>query len=140
MERYQVNDSPRAGGGYIIVDWKARLEIDSLTDPEKARLTTWLVDQRLQGNSQPEIAGAIVEYIKTKAPQPVHDRALRLLRFIAAEGLAVGERVWVDETIVGAYAWSESTNWNEVDYYLDYLQAIGWIKGDRISTELAVLW
>ena len=42
-----VLDSPRAGGGYQI-DYVLQLaQVPSMPDKEKARLTTWLVDQRL---------------------------------------------------------------------------------------------
>ncbi len=135
IERYQVNDSPRAGGGYTIVDWKARLEIDSLTDPEKARLTTWLVDQRLQLNWQPEITEAVVNTIKAKRPLPIHERADRLLRFMVVQSTKIEDAMylyWVpamaNEQYWGAMAWTESTTFGDVQYLLEYLISMGWVS------------
>ena len=135
IERYQVTDSPRAGGGYTIVDWKARLEIDSLTDPEKARLTTWLVDQRLQLNWQPEITEAVVNTIKAKRPLPVHERADRLLRFMVVQSTKIEDAMylyWVsamaNEPYWGAMAWTESTTFGDVQYLLEYLISMGWVS------------
>ena len=56
-----VTESDRAGGGYVILGSVGR-HIDGLDDGEKARLTTWLVDQRLQGNNCPTVTEEIVEY------------------------------------------------------------------------------
>ena len=130
---YRVNDSPRAGGGYIMVGWKVRFEKDSLTDSEKARLTTWLVDQRLQGNRQPEITEAVVESIKTKGSLPVHERADRLLRFMVIQSKTIKDTICLNwEPVMcnihdmGAMAWTESTTLSEVQYLLEYLTIKNW--------------
>ena len=130
---YRVNDSPRAGGGYIMVGWKVRFEKDSLTDSEKARLTTWLVDQRLQGNRQPEITEAVVESIKTKGSLPVHERADRLLRFMVIQSKTIKDAICLNwEPVMcnihdmGAMAWTESTTLSEVQYLLEYLTIKNW--------------
>ena len=44
-------DSPRAGGAFFV----ARKMIGKLDDREKARLTTWLIEQRRLGVECPEI-------------------------------------------------------------------------------------
>ena len=126
----RFDDSLRAGGGYVI-PWPSTL-VSNLSDEYKARLTTWLIDQRMQGVELPEITQAVVDHVERKRPLPVHDRADRLLRFIAGLSEKVADRVSVTNNTLAAYAWSESTSWGEVDYYLDYLMEMGWIAGDRV--------
>lgn len=49
-------------------------------------------------------------------------RAERLLRFIAEQTETAGARVSFDACAEAAHAWSESTNWNEVVFLLNYLK------------------
>ena len=125
-----VRNSPRTDGGY-------RLAMDTplkeLSLKEKARLTTWLVDQRMQGVQLPEITESVIESVKTKRPLQVHERADRLLRFIAQQSQAVSNRVWIDEDELRACAWSESIEWQEVSYFLEYLRETAWIDGDFLA-------
>ena len=113
--------------------------INSLSDQEKARLTTWLVDQRALGNTQPEITETDIDYVKARRPLPVHERAERLLQFISKEGRTVADPVWIAEDTYAAYAWSESTEWAEVDYCLDYLMQQSWLNR-RDSTQAGSLF
>ena len=51
---YEVHHSPRAGGNYsITLDAQYKLPEGWLDDSEKARLTTWLIDQRNMGVRYP---------------------------------------------------------------------------------------
>ena len=130
---YRVRRSPRAGGAYEISDLTAIADAPDMTDAEKARLTTWLVDQRRQGNEMPMVTREVISYVKSNRPLPVHERAERLLRFIALSAETVGKRVSIDHETLAAYAWSESTAWHEVEYFLDYLIGNNWIQGIPIG-------
>ena len=123
-------DSPRAGGSYRVATDAA---IGELSAEEKARLTTWLVDQRLQGNQSPGITETTIKSIKTKRSLQVHERADRLLRFIAQQSQTVSNRVLIVEDELRAYAWSESIEWQEVSYFLKYLRETDWIDGDFLG-------
>ena len=101
------------------------------SESQKACLTTWLINQRLQGVAEPEITREVLAYIDTVRPLVVHERADRLLRFAASRASNVGTRVSVGPTTAGTYAWSESTEWEEVDYFLNYLREMGWLSGER---------
>ena len=131
---YRVKHSPRAGGAYEISDLTALADTPDMTDAEKARLTTWLIDQRRQGNEMPMVTREVISYVKSKRPLPVHERADRLFGFIAASAGTVGERVSVDNETLAAYAWSESTAWREVVFFLNCLKEESWIQGFRSST------
>ncbi len=131
-----VYDSPRADGSYkvtyhMVLDDVHRFSY--LSQEQKAWLTTWLIEQRQKGNDIPIVTKEIVEYIIAKGPLAVHERADGLLRFIARQSETVAHRISVFDDTLGAYAWTESTVWDEVDYYLDYLMSMGWIAGERVG-------
>ena len=126
-----VLDSPRAGGGYHIDRILLVAQVPSMSDKEKARLTTWLVDQRLQGNRHPQVTREVIELAINKRPLPVHERAERLLRLMASSADKVADRIQTSEGSLNrlrAYAWSESVESNELDYLADYLEEMGWIR------------
>ena len=108
-----------------------------MTDAQKARLTTWLISQRLQGNPQPTITVPVIRSVKDKPALPVHERAYRLLLFIARKIETVGQTltlwphdVYSDPLSLGAYAWSESTEWHEIVYCFEYLLEVGLARGN----------
>ena len=105
---YHVEDSPRAGGGYVISQVELNASLPHLDEAAKARLTTWLIDQRLQGNAQPAINENVVQYVKNNAAIPVPERAYRLLKYLVNSSTTVGQRVTVGSDNPEVFAWSES--------------------------------
>ena len=119
-------DSDRAGGSYLL--WqKTKPLVESLSEQQKARLTTWLIVQRDQGNSVPTITEAGIDYAKSKPNLPPHERAEKLLRYLASQIDTIEAGTSVNQETLAAYAWSESTNWEEVVYLLNYLRDNGWL-------------
>lgn len=110
-----IVESARAGGKYEI-DALSRDLVETLGEGARARLATWLIDQRLLGNQCPKITREIVEYAKAKRPLPPHERATRLLCFIAEqmETIASATHIQQGRNDGPAYAWSESTDWGEL--------------------------
>ena len=127
MGRRLVYYSARAGGGYQITDSQGRT-VFNLSDQEKARLSTWIVDQDAQGVLLPEVTPEIVEYVKKRSPLPVHERAERLLRWIASQAPTVAHRYFLTIADSPSLAWSESVTFPEVQYFLDYLEARQWLS------------
>ena len=121
-------DSPRAGGEYAFQ--QAMVDLTSMNDEQKARLTTTLVDLRVHVN-QPEITTQMVEGAKNRPPLRADERADRLLRHLAQITVKVGELVIIttdhEEVWFRTMAWSESTTNEEVDYLIAYLEQGGWI-------------
>ena len=123
-------DSPRTGGGYII-DVEPKNWIGKFNDEQKARLTTWLVDQRSQGVAQPRISKDILNYIETKPPLSPFQRATRLLEYVALHAESIGTIVkLVQRSDAGwrACACSESIKWEDVQYLVGYLTDAGWLE------------
>lgn len=125
--RGRLVDSMRAGGHYVL--WQdAEPHIDRLNDLHKARLTTWLIDQRTQGDPVPEITKENLEYAIQKPDLQVHERAERLLKHIASLAHSIGAGVDIRHDTPSPYAWSESTKWEEVVFLLNYLRDSGWLN------------
>ena len=129
-QTWYVDDSPRAGGGFILPNDVFIAKVHSMSEVQKTRLTTWLIDQRIQGTEQPEITAAVIDYVKTKPPLPVHERAERLLRFIAGQTDPVGTEYEIRRGDPAAYAWSESTDKVEIGHSIQYLMKEGWVDSN----------
>ena len=129
---FSVNSSPRAGGSYKIkTEANAMLRNRKASDKERALLTTMLVDQREQGIECPTVDTDLEEKAKNRPPIPVNQRAERLLRFIPRQQNNIAGNVIIKPTSFEAFAWSESTEWGEVVFLLNYLLEMEWIQGQR---------
>lgn len=147
---YQDVDSPRAGGRFRIhKDASILLHEASL----KARLTSWLIEQRQLGEQCPEITTKTIENVERRRDLPIRERADRLLRYFSKVGSALGQDLHfllyvVDENkygpevggrnYTGSYfnflAWIESAidqlhaQQQEIKSFCDYLKMQGWIS------------
>lgn len=136
--------SPRAGGKYGITD-TARIVIQGrdVDDSQKARLTTMLVDQRELGIERPVVTIDLIDRAKRTAHLPVHERADRLLRFMALQTQKIGDPLFIApghgapcKLDPGAMAWTESVSLEEVRYLLKYLTSRGWVRKDNLDMGL----
>ena len=132
----EVPNSPRAGGAYHLLG-DAYWEVGKLNDREKALLTTWLIAQHQQGADWPKVTEGVLGYIKTKQSLPVPERADRLLRFIAGQGELAGKPYPIGDCNPALYAWSESTDKEELGYLVDYLLKKSWL--DAITPAIVVV-
>lgn len=122
---YVISD--RAGGPYVL--WqKAKPYTDRLHERQAALLTTWLIDQRTQGDLVPEITLDNLEYAINRPSLQVHKRAERLLKSIASQVSTIGAGINIGHDTPSPYAWSESIKWEEVVYLLNYLRESGWLN------------
>ena len=154
-------DSCRAGGKYTISQVVWEDEITSLPPEEKARLTTWLIDQRLRGAESPEVTREVVDFTRQRPSLPDVQRADRLLRYLAQQSEKVGDEVHlqlscyvadkitqfgatnVNEDAVlalkrsyAAAAWSESTQYAEIEHLLGYLRSKEWLVAETRTSEI----
>ena len=120
--------SPRADGEYRLIDQSLFDHgLSRLSNESKARLTTWLIDQRAQGDLVPRITHENLEYAIQKRALQAHERAERLLKHIASQSTSIGAGVDIRHDTPSPYAWSESTEWEEVVFLLNYLRDSGWL-------------
>ena len=123
--------SERAGGEYQI-SVQAVISTQGLGEAERARLTTWLVDQRLQGNDCPVVTMNVIEIAVARRFLPVNERAERLLRFVDRKSASVGTPVMVGMDAL--MAWSESTTPEDVEYFIRYLAKNAWLSAERTAS------
>ena len=138
-----VENSPRAGGNYATGP-QARLLLNEIDDERhKARITTYLVNQRRMGVDWPQITESIIEEARVARGLTADERAERLVGFLAQQTTNLGTAVWVphlapwldDASMTDEYysayhalAISESSVFGELVYLLDYLMSAGWIE------------
>ena len=131
IEFLKIIDSPRAGGRYSISEQAITL-LPQIDDRVKARLTTWLVDQRRLGNECPEID---TNTLKTEGKQgrdlPIYIRAEKLLTYFTRESRWVGDHLNISNNnfFLNSMAWSGSIDAEELAFFSEYLEEKGWIKG-----------
>ena len=132
---YEVEDSDRAFSGYKVSQFLLDLRIKRLSDREKAWLTTWIIDQFNLGNYEPEITPHVLQSVLRKRSLRVYQRADRLLKLIAIDSTIrnVGVPVQFRRNQHQLYAWSESIEWSEIEYLLNYLSKNGWMEAPAIG-------
>lgn len=145
----QFVDSFRAGGRYFISD-TASVILRDWEEPDKVKLTSWLVEQRRLGTICPEISDTILGNVMKRRLLPVHDRADNLLRYLAARSDVLGQVVEFngldyDSAITNnqLLAWTASREMSEVTTLAEYCDQEGWIEyripkstGDIIPNEM----
>ena len=129
-DRIVAVTSERAGGNYA-VDINARIEIEDLDDRVKARLTTWLVDQRLNGEDWPLVTGKVISDAQAQQPLTIEERAVRLLRYLVEQPHSLGEHLAVSR--IALLAWTESTEIKQVVELEAFLDNRDWITGFTMS-------
>ena len=144
FEGHLIIGCDRAGGDYVIsldeADWirsprGVKLRGEDLNGL-RTRLTTLLVDQRRHGVSNPIVTRELVERAFQKRPLSIHERADRLLRFIAEQTTTIGKGYNTNQNNLAAYAWSESVDEEEVGYLIDYLMKTGLL--DKITNAATI--
>lgn len=127
--------SPRTCGQYMLEERAYMLmRARSLSNEIRARLTTWLIEQRMLGVANPTITyGIAYSFVETdeRRSLSVAKRAERLLRFLTRQTKRVGEYVGIEKSGVDSYcalSWSESTDFEELIFLLQYLDAQGFIR------------
>ena len=133
-------NSPRAGGRYFI-SGSAAATVASRDERVKARLTSWLVDQRRSGIRCPEVTTSSIDDAARCRDLTVRQRVDRLLGFIAERSPRIGApfSLTSQETTCAAMAWSESTNMDEVRFLLGYIEKRGWLEADVSAQDQYVL-
>lgn len=131
-------DSPRAGGRYFI-SRTAAVTLRHRGDALRARLTTWLIDQRRLGNECPEVVTTIIDDAERRRHLTVQERSDRLLNFFVDQQGYIGDPVRVDmanaaailygsgfsELAARLVAHTESTQSQEGVYLIQQLQRKG---------------
>ena len=133
--------SPRAGGGYTIKrDAERRLRYTGNSAEEqrlRARLTTWLVEMREQGEEWPLITIDVIEQVRATRDLHPYERADRLLRYFAQIPYSLGTQWVLDQTdLCDAMAQCQCIDQREVHYLVDFLVSQGWFTSARLMNQV----
>ena len=82
-------DSPRAGGKYLVAGTSAAV-LESCDDPVKARLTSWLIEQRQLGIKWPEIYSPTISEAQQRQALQAPECADGILRYLKAKSKTFG--------------------------------------------------
>jgi len=93
----QVVDSPRAGGRYFI-SRTAQATLKHRDESLRARLTTWLIDQRRLGVECPEVMSNILDDVEQRRSLSVQERADRLLQYLHSQQKHIGDPIRIEIT------------------------------------------
>lgn len=134
--------SPRAGGKYLITQINRLLQSEEYSDDRmKARLTSWLIEQRLLGLDCPEITDAETRDALKRQSLSTLERADRLLRYFQiktqhpGKSFEYGRHMDQDsEHFLQVMAWSESIEEEETKFFVDYLLGQGWIEETNLGS------
>ena len=128
-------DSQRAGGRYFIADTATKI-LKSHDENLKARLTSWLIEQRRLGVDCPRISSIDIDEIEQRRSLSVHQRADNLLRYIQKQipkiGISFNCHIrGTNPIFMETLAWSESTKTEEVLYLANSLEIQGWLSTEH---------
>lgn len=133
--------SARTDGRYAVTkDAYDQVGSSGFDDYAKARLTTWIIDQRRLGVVLPKVTAEIVDQEKLRRPLPVQRRAERLLKYISDQTPYIGAEFYfyprfetknangIDEDLFKVLAHTESIRQEEVVYLLDVLKVSNFLN------------
>ena len=138
-KRWYEVDSPRAGGKYRILCEAEKKLNPSLGDSGntddithqisygfRAKLTTWLIEQRKQGDKSPLITDEVLEQIHSKKDIPIQERINNVLKYIYEKNQEHKNKYsHFDEIPINVdelKAYAECANNDDLQIILDYLK------------------
>jgi hypothetical protein len=105
---------------------------------EKLKLTSWLVNQRILGNSAPRLGQDILAWCKRAQPLTVSIRRDRLLQYIAfrypkLDDVLVFKTREPSLALSEALAWTESSRWQELEQLLRFSDSFVSIHSESLD-------
>jgi hypothetical protein len=130
MGDYDHINSRRAGGEYkVIGSYRARIQ--KLSEPEKKRLTTWIVSQHRAGITVPVINGDVLDAVARGRDMGFSERVNAAVSFYGTES-KIGGGILVDNQGAPRFddflALTESANAEEARSLVEMMEAMGLIK------------
>lgn len=143
--RLDIMDSRRVRGRYSF-HLDTEYSIKELSEPAKARLTSWLIKQRVTENDAPEITRKVVQFVKNSQSMSVSERLDQILLFLDMETKRPGSRIEFNPNPENQPYWdqattryyellirSESANWEDLRFLFDHLTERNLIRNAESS-------
>lgn len=132
---WKIIDSPRVGGKYTVRVNTENIHIEKLSDPAKARLTSWLIKQREIGENIPRITPEVIQQLaENRQSMSVSERIDQVLLFLDTQTQKPGDKIklntnpqkgnYHDEATRRYYQLlirSESADWEDLGFLLEHL-------------------
>lgn len=118
--------SPRTGGNFS-TNSSTLSRFSEISNRQKAKLTTWLINRRRQGEEWPHVSNDVIDSIIRASALPVYVRADRLLKYLSEETIEFGSPLRAPFKSYMAWAVSESVGESEVQFLRRFLDERGWI-------------
>jgi hypothetical protein len=130
-------NSPRAGGWYRITHEATAAFPRPPTDRWKAKLTTWLVNQRRAGEERPTVLASVVDSIASARALSYADKVERFFLLLDHRSYNVGDDITLEEPpdalANDLQAWCELAAQSDLVAFLELLEAEGLIASSQIS-------
>ena len=142
--------SPRAGGKYFITGTATEV-LKNHDDRVRARLTSWLVEQRRPENPCPEIHRDTISEAQQTPDSGIPERADGILRYLETRSDHLGDEVTYsvfyslyaesvptehEREYFGLLSHSESINKKDLCFLLDYLDQCGLIENAALDGQM----
>ncbi len=134
---YYIVNSPRSGGEYQVVkgSFIGQTGTDNLDIDCKAKITSWLVSQRIRGDPTPELNEEIISAAKNKRRLPLTERIDRYLLCFDKFSPKLGQHMeesGSQELLL--FAWTESVDRVEFNTLMRYISGRklahqNWVRG-----------
>jgi hypothetical protein len=90
----EVFDSPRSGGKYrLAFEASVDRNFKRMDPAEKARLTTWIVNQHREGVPEPVITTTVVDDVLATRPMFVSEKTARFFQYLLYNRVRVGQEI-----------------------------------------------
>ena len=136
----QLFHSPRAGGRYAVGHANLGAFI-ALTDSQRARLSTWVVDQNRSDDKFPVITTEVLNSLNGRRPLRVSDKKRRFFEALVAMKFRLGD--WIDffwqtgqDGWRTVWAWTECENEDQISGLVRFLNDEVLITRDGSSYRL----
>lgn len=139
---WQYNSS-RADGLYAIHEF-ARARIQPEDFKLKAKITTWLIDERRSGNSNPLVTEDVLDKIKSLPRLKLNERIDRLLMYFHHIGQRPGTNLYLNlldddqKTRYQIAAWTESEDDDEAIGFLKLAEFSNLLRWNRVELSLTM--
>lgn len=123
-------DSPRAGGKFR---YFADLQSYSFNDDQKARLTTWLIDQRIAGEEHPTLTAKVVGEIVYRPRLKFSEKVRRFFQYLSNISFKPGDELPTNQYdytkfVWPVMAWVEAATDEEFNALIELLLEDGLLK------------
>ena len=136
-------DSARAGGTYR-VSRTAKTKLENFSPADKAKLTTWIIDQRRSGDENPLVKDTVIQVVMARRQMRPSEQKRRFFLFFLSREFRISDQFFYDVGSRGEYlannqvlaAWTGCHDDNEILTLISILREEGFLLAKSGVLEL----